>query len=162
MDKETENLFRVGPKEYGERYQDHLLEQYKMYVASAEQNSSLRHSANNFFLTLNTALVSLFGILASSYTGLSKLWLQVMPLAGILICWKWYALIMSYKQLNTGKFVVIHKLEEKLPAALYDYEWDVLKKGDGTKYTPFTHIENQIPKIFILLYIALALISILV
>lgn len=159
--EKEDKLFKVNPTEYGKKYQDHLLEQYKLFVGSAEKNSSLRHSANNFFLTLNTALVSLFGILASSYTALSRLWLLLIPLAGILICLKWYALIISYKQLNTGKFAVIHKLEQRLPAALYDYEWEVLKKGDGTRYTPFTHIENHIPKIFVLLYILLTLIPIL-
>ena len=36
---------------------DILIEQYKIYVDSANQTSSLRAQANTFYLTINTALI---------------------------------------------------------------------------------------------------------
>ena len=35
------------PEEYGEKYQDHLLEQYKLFVATSEQVSERRQNADN-------------------------------------------------------------------------------------------------------------------
>ena len=69
----------------------------------------------------------------------------------ILIVWIaisviFYYLIKSYKQLNTGKFELIHKIEEKLPLNLYAYEWIVLGEGKNkNKYFPFSHIEKRLP-----------------
>ena len=69
-----------------------------------------------------------------------------------------YFLIKSYKQLNTGKFAVIHEIEKHLPLALYKYEWQVLGEGkDKTKYYPFSHVELWIPRIFGILYLALGI-----
>lgn len=40
------------------KYQDHILEQYKLYIASIEQNTSRRNIANSFFLTLHTVIIT--------------------------------------------------------------------------------------------------------
>jgi len=45
--------------------------------------------------------------------------------------------VESYKDLNTAKFAVIHKLEEQLPVALFRYEWHLCGHGkDKDKYVP--------------------------
>ena len=76
----------------------------------------------------------------------------------ISICIIFWYLIRSYKQLNIGKFVVIHKIEESLPLALYKYEWEILGEGkDKNKYYPFSHIELWIPWIFGILYFTLGI-----
>ena len=56
-----DNLFKLSPTEYGEAYQAHLLEQYKLFVESADRISQLRQQANRFFLTINTALLAVLG-----------------------------------------------------------------------------------------------------
>ncbi|MCX6785328.1 MAG: hypothetical protein NTZ18_00560 [Candidatus Komeilibacteria bacterium] len=80
---------------------------------------------------------------------------------GISICIIFWYLIRSYKQLNTGKFSVIHKIEERLPLTLYKYEWEVLGNGkDKNKYYPFSHIELCIPIILGVIYLILGIIFI--
>ena len=70
----------------------------------------------------------------------------------------WYRIIKSYKDMNSGKFKVIHIIEKKLPLALYDAEWSVLGRGEDPKlYLPFTHIEIKIPWIFIIFYLIILL-----
>jgi len=65
-------------------------------------------------------------------------------------------LIRSYKQLNAGKFEVIHEIEKRLPLALYKYEWEILGEGkDKNKYYPFSHIELWIPWVFGIIYAVL-------
>ena len=141
--------------EYGESYQAHLIEQYKLYVESANKISDRRASANNHFLTLNTFLVSLLGVSTlASGTG----FLQVVILvAGILVSVVWFGLIASYRNLNTAKFGVIHELEEKLPARPFASEWERCEHGIGKAYRPLTHVEKWVPLVFVALYVSLGL-----
>ena len=134
--------------EYGSDYNAHLLEQYKLYVQMADNVSSRRQSANSFFLTINTTIVALVGYINASIAEANSFnWL--ISVSGMLLSFLWYRLIRSYKDLNSGKFQVIHKLEEELPSSPYDLEWEQMGKGTNSKlYLPFTHIELFIPWVF--------------
>ena len=58
-------------------------------------------------------------------------------------------MILSFGQLNHGKFEIIQALERKLPARIFTAEWVVLGEGkDPSKYKPFTQTEQRIPWIF--------------
>ena len=82
------------------------------------------------------------------------------PFVGIAICYCWFQIISSYRQLNRAKFKVIHEVERKLPIALFETEWEVLGKGkDKTKYVPISLVERKIPVIFIVLYILIFVMS---
>src|SRR5215218_165181 len=113
-----ESLFKVPAKEYGEHYQNHLLEQYKLYVQMADKISECRQAANNFFLTVNTALIAFLGLVARPDVGSSPdvtvnpplPWVLVVSTAGVVLCYTWYRLARSYKGLNTGKFEVVQRL----------------------------------------------------
>lgn len=139
--------------QYGEHFQEHLLEIYKLYVASAQEVSERRTSANNFLLAVNASLVTLYGVLSSGWGG--GAWHVVVPLAGILVCVAWYVLIQNYRNLNTAKFHIIHEIERHLPAAPFDHEWTIAERGRGRAYTPLSHIERWIPLIFAVLYVTL-------
>lgn len=136
-------LFVSQSKKYGDKYIEHLLEQYKIYTSAAEAISDRRQKANEFFLTLNTGLVTVLGYLI---TNISKD--DIAPLfglgtvAGAAMCYLWYRIVRSYKGLNGGKYKVIHAIERRLPLALYDTEWEMLGRGENKNtYWPFTHIE---------------------
>jgi len=149
------------PEEYGEKYQDHLLEQYKLFVETSQQVSERRQNANNYLLTLNSSLVTLFVVFLSTFG--HHRWNVLIPITGLIVCFLWYSLVDSYKDLNTAKFAVIHELENQLPVALFRHEWWVCghnrKKKDKPVediYVPLTHLERWIPLVFALLYIGLA------
>jgi len=147
----------INEKEYGENYKDHYLEQYKLYVESIEKISDRRQQANNYFITINTAFISLIGLTNQFDLFSNALWIEsILSLVGIMICIVFWYLIRSYKQINTGKFEVIHLIEQSLPLAIYEYEWEVLGKGeDEDKYYPFSHIELVIPWLFGSIYLIL-------
>lgn len=151
------SLFSVPPFEYGPLYHQHLFEQYQLYVESADHISQRRSSTNSFLLTVNASLVTLYGI-ASQLRAVAA-WHLLVPMAGILVCIAWFSLVENYRNLNSVKFQVIHALEKKLPASLYDFEWKLLEKGRGHVYKPVTHIEQWIPVVFALLYIGLIVYS---
>lgn len=148
-----EELFRTNPDEYSDKYVEHLLEQYKIYVQSHEKISERREGANKFFLALNSAVVA----------GISALWgtsstnqfiMSCTGAAAISICVYWYRAIRSYDNLNTGKFKVIHAIERRLPLALYEAEWIALGRGnDPELYVPVSHLERVIPIAFGVLYL---------
>ena len=156
------DLFTNSEKEYGNDYKNHFLEQYKIYLESIEKTSDRRQSANNYFLTANTVLVSILALSFQTDFLKNIFWFKLfIAIIGILFCIVFWFLIRAYKQLNTGKFNVLHKIESKLPLSLYNYEWEVLGKGkDKNKYYPFSHVELLIPWIFGIMYIVLSLIFI--
>ena len=129
----------------------------------ADRISNRRVLANAFFLPINTAILSLIGYLSQTDAHQGLYW--VISIAGVLLCYVWYRLILSYKGMNAGKFEVIHALEQRLPAALYEVEWEVLNEGKNSKvYRPFTEVEMAVPWIFMALYFllpALPLVSLL-
>jgi len=144
-------------KNYGEKYKDHLFEQYKLYVESADKISDRRQNANNYFITINTALITLLGL---SFQIKNIMWIRpLLSFVGIIICAIFWFLLRSYKQMNSGKFKVIHQIEQYLPLALYDYEWKILGEGKNKKiYYPFSHIELLIPLVFGIIHLALGII----
>jgi hypothetical protein len=153
-DTKNESLLSRPASEYGKEFNDHLLEQYKIYVQSAQDVSERRLAAGNYLLTINSSLVTLFGVVLSSFG--NHRWNVVIPITGILACIVWHSLVESYKTLNTAKFAVIHQLENYLPVALFRYEWHVCDYGKTKKYVPLTHLERYIPWLFGTFYVALA------
>jgi len=153
----TPRLIRQTQEEYGASFKADLFEQYKLYVESAEKISERRVAANNYLLTVNAFLVTLYGLVAASR--FDTLWIILVPTAGFLVALTWHRIIASYRDLNTVKFQVIHELEEQMPAALYAYEWHRAEEGRGKAYHPLSHLERWVPIIFMVLYVLLAVIG---
>src|SRR6266567_3262756 len=149
------SLLSVSSAEYGPLYHQHLFEQYKLYVDSADHISQRRSSTNSFLLTVNASLVTLYGL--ASHLRASAAWQLLVPISGLLVSLAWFSLVENYRSLNSVKFEVIHQLEKKLPVCLYRYEWKLLEEGQGKIYKPVTHIEQWIPLVFALLYLGLIL-----
>lgn len=156
MGTDSAHIDRQSKNTYGAEYEKHLFEQYKLYVEMADRISARRMLANSFFIGVHTALIAAFtvlfkeGILLRSFVGIPFI-------AAVILCFIWWRIVYSYRQLNSAKFKVIHTLEARLPVAPYDAEWYELGGGKNPKlYRPITHIENWVPLCFGLLYILLA------
>jgi len=156
-------LFAVDEKTYGRNYKKHLLAQYKLCVEMADKISSRRSTANNFFLSVNTLLITAIGILSrfgSSFATFSLWWIVITSFAGILFCWTWLVTIRCYRNLNDAKFKTINAIEQKLPVAAFDVEWRCLNpENKTTKYPQLTKVERWVPLIFAFLYFVLMLIG---
>ncbi len=140
------------------KYCEHVLEQYKLYVDSANKISDRRNLANSFFLTLHTLLVGIAGFAFKEGTTVVSTLFIIPPLLAVLtLCYAWWRLIKSYRQLNTGKFSVIAEYEKRLPSRPHNAEWNALGDGkDSSLYKPLTEVENLVPLIFGLIYIMIA------
>jgi len=139
----------------GEKYQNAILEQYKICLEMADRISARRGQTNTFFLTLNTAVFTLIGA-AWKFLPDAPPGLLVAPLLVLVVqCMSWFWLVRSYRQLNTAKYLVVGALEERLPASpFYNAEWKALAEGDDKRvYWPLTHVEQWIPPLFAAAYL---------
>ena len=153
-------LFHHTKETYGESFDSSLLEQYKLYVQSAENVSARRVASNRYLLTLNAALVALYGLQSAGFG--QSYWTLLIPVMGVPISLLWCLIIKSHADLNRIKFVdVIHELEKHLPASMYKYEWHLAQEGRGKTYRAVTTLERWIPILFAALHVVLATMIIL-
>lgn len=141
-----------------------LFELYKVMVDSSEALVGRRQGVNTFFLTINGALLTASGVIvqSSGSTRLAAFGILVLALAGALLSGAWRSLIMSFGQLNRGKFRVINAIERFLPVAIYAAEWEALGRGeDKATYRSFTEREIWVPNALIFVHIATAIIALL-
>lgn len=154
-----------------------------MAVEMADRTSARRAGANTFFLTLNTTLAAIVGIVSSArkppphgnLPTFDAFGLVVTSIAGIVLAGVWWLLLRYYRRLNRAKFEVITKLEERLPAQPYTDEWANLHPGEsmdvagGTlslgerlqrwfirvPHREATAVEQVVPFVFIGIYLVL-------
>jgi hypothetical protein len=151
----------VTPRSYHHNeevlFRDAVLEQYKIYVDMADKISARRSLTNTFFLTLNTLIFAFLGVLWKDPppTGPPTPVLIAALVVTLAQSGAWWFIVRSYRQLNTGKYIVIGLLEERLPASPYwAAEWTILGRGkDPRTYLPLTHAEQWVPVVFATTYI---------
>ncbi len=136
-------------------HEHELVDQYKIFLQTSEDLVARRQSVNSFYISVNSALVTLVGVVMSLVEMPSKLYVMAfMCLTGIILDISWINILDAYGTLNGAKMKVIHLMEEKLPVALYDSEWKVMSdKLNNKKYVSFTNSEKRIPRIFETVYI---------
>lgn len=141
---------------FGSEYSKLLLEQYKLYVDSSSKVSDRRGATQTFFLSANTLLATVYGLAVGKESAIGSLGSWLIPLAGVLLALSWLLLIQSYSSLNSAKFRVIEKLEQRLPVQLFTLEWQVIKNSaSGRRYVPLNRIERLIPLTFALFFAGL-------
>lgn len=133
-------------------------ELYKLAVEMADRISARRGIANSFFLTANTVIVAILG---------SQDVRWYLAAAGIVFAAAWWALLKSYRDLNSAKFEIILAMEERLPVRVYGDEWDRLRREPVkfsvrrdalrswlAQYRELGSIERIVPWVFALIYTA--------
>ena len=151
----------MNQEDYGERYQDHFMDQYKLYVEMADRVSQRRDQSNRFHSALLTGLLAVISVVANltnwqTSDHLPAVIFLTVALVGLVICAIWFINVRSYRQLNSSKFKIIHELEEQLPFPCYRKEWDILRPEAGKKrYLQITRIEQFVPFVLSIPYLVL-------
>ncbi|MDR0299544.1 MAG: hypothetical protein LBI13_05610 [Streptococcaceae bacterium] len=131
-------------------------ELYKIYLESIEKISDRRDNANKYFLQVQSAILVLAGLIIQFGGHEKKLLIGGLTLFGLIISIIFWFLINSYKQMNSGKFKVLHEMEQELEIDMYQREWLYLGEGkDKKKYFPFSHVERLVPIVFGVAYIVI-------
>jgi len=149
-------------EEYGEKFHDHLLEQYKLYVEMTDRGTTRRAHTNRLYVSLVSGLLALLSVVVSKddFAGIPTIVFLGVAGLGILLCILWFFTIRDYRQLNSAKFEVINEMEKHLPDQPYDREWEILQRGrDGTRYFGLSKIEQYVSVLVALLFLLLFLFS---
>ena len=150
---QCEGVIANAAATYGPSFQAHLLEQYKVFVESAQKVTDRRITTGNYLLTVNSFLLTVFGVASSQH--LAGFWLAIVPVAGLLVSFTWYALVVFYRNLGASKYKVIHEMENYLPASPFRCEWQSAREERAQRHRGVTHLERVIPLIFAVIYLAL-------
>jgi hypothetical protein len=137
-----------------------LVEQYKVYVNRSNDVSNRRLKTNQFYVSLLSGGIAAIGLLVKpdELTAIQYIGLMIVGIVGVALCVTWFFNVWSYKQLNQGKYQVIHDMEEKLPHACYTDEWNILKHGDANRtYLEHWKVERAVPVVLAIPYLALAI-----
>jgi hypothetical protein len=134
-----------------------LLEQYKIFSESAEALVTRRQNMNSFYISANTALITIGATvfaLSDDHNLLSKLVIVLaLSVPGILLNISWQKILQSYFINNRGKMKILSMMEKHLAVSLYDAEWKAMKnRYSKDRYISFTDSEKKLPRVFILFY----------
>lgn len=153
---------------YGENFQEHLLEQYLLYVEMTDNNIARRGQMNSFYISVVFGLLAAISIFGSKETfsdfqepRFKSITLLAVGILGLALCGVWYNNILSYRQLSSAKFKVIAEMEKYMPFPVYEREWEILKKERTKAYLEQSFIERYIPLILAIPYISLIIYSVL-
>jgi hypothetical protein len=139
-------------------------ELYRVMVDSSEALVARRQGVNTFFLTMNGALLTAIGLIVQNAddTHLGALAVLVLAAAGALLALAWRSLIVSFGQLNAGKFKVINAIEKHLPVSIYDAEWEALERGENPDvYRSFTSREIWVPNALTIVHVIVGIVCVL-
>ncbi len=140
---------------------DPKLALFELYLATAEKVSDRRVQANSWMLSVNSAIVALYGYLQADKlavrTSEKAVWLWAIPAAGALVCVAWMALLTSYRKLNRAKFAVLEQIEADLAFPLFAREREAYRRD---RRRSLSTIETLIPGCFVLLYAAMLVASV--
>lgn len=154
----------TDPKQDQDQEQEQLLEIYKLHAELADRVSQRREGANRLHVSLLLGLmVFLAALMRYGADEVSaEIVLRAVAAIGALLSLTWYAVIRSYRQLNTGKFKTLRELEKELGYAFFTREWEMLAKGRSRKrYWKLTAVETSLPWIFLVLFLILMIFSFL-
>jgi hypothetical protein len=164
-----EDLSRVYNKEnYGEKFHDHLVEQYKIYVEMADRLSARRNQINSFYISVLSSLLALLVLITNkdikqfNDTTFQYFSFLAVGILGLILCIVWYLNIQSYRHLSSSKFKVINELEALLPFPCYEHEWQFIKQDrTHNRYFIQTALEKLVPVILAIPYSGLVIYSII-
>lgn len=136
-----------------------FLELYKLAVEMADRVSSRRGAANTYYLSLQTALVTLIGF-GMPRLSESPWWVSlVVALGGVTLSLAWWMQLRSYRTLKAAKLQVINNLEQHLPVRIFTDEWDALNSppspGPFRRYAELGTPERVVPWVFALAHLTL-------
>lgn len=139
-----------------------LLEQYKFYAGTSGEVSNRRLQTNRFYVSLLSGILVVLPFVfdLDNLTDVRLAAILLIGFVGVALCVLWFLNVWSYKQLNQGKYAVIHEMEQEdeVPYPAYDREWDELDRGENFwTYLEHWKVERVVPWVLAVPYMAMFL-----
>ncbi|KAF0232542.1 MAG: hypothetical protein FD177_2429 [Desulfovibrionaceae bacterium] len=123
-----------------------LVEQYKEYVKSADNLSSRRGQDNKYYITVLSSFVAGTFYLYShqEFSHNKGELVTILGLLGLLLSLSWKQRLISYRQLSSAKYKVLHDMEQHLGFPCFKDEWKHILSAEK-KYKNLTSSEEKLP-----------------
>lgn len=135
-----------------------VVDLYKLGAELADRVSARRSTANAFFLTAQSALITVVTLVLGNQRPDTPVKVAVVAV-GVLLSVAWWLQLRSYRDLNSAKFDVLTGIEKQLPVALFGQEQQRLKKDPVRRwrgrYAELGTSERTIPWLFAVLWMLL-------
>jgi hypothetical protein len=132
-----------------------------MSVEMADRVSARRGQSNQYYLTLQSALLGVPAVLSFGGAEFDPLRGMLLALVGAITSVTWWLQLRSYRDLNRAKFDVINRIErEHLPLQPFNDEWMSLKQDTlptwRARYAELGTVERFMPVAFFVLDVVVA------
>jgi hypothetical protein len=150
----------VNKEDYGDKYNEHLLEQYKLFADSIIRLGERRAQTNRFYISILSGLIVIVSFATSGkmFTEFQSILFATVALLGIVLCIIWRLNIQSFGVTSARRYEVLNEMEEKLPFQTYAKAWSLLQPD--RKYIPMAKVELFIPFVLLIPYLLLLAYSI--
>lgn len=141
------------PEEYGDKFHDHLLEQYKLVRSRIVDVIDDRNSQNRFLLAVLSALLAAPALLLRSHQWGTPLPLVLaaialfFPVLGAVISWHWAKWNVTFGQAIDAGYRELNAMEAYLPAQPFTVEPEYRREIGGGRHkttTAFTILMSHI------------------
>ena len=145
-------------------------DEYRFLAMSTQFLTERRQMAIRTYLTVNTLIFAVLGVLLKEAVFREWLLLVVsisLSAVGVLACWVWYRTLVHYRELIAWRYQELMKMEQEpaLSAAhkTYTREWnEFYSPGSARPKVSFSDLEAMLPQLFIAFYILFAVCIVLV
>lgn len=166
----AETVHKV-PTEYGEKFRDHLLEQYKVVRGRVVDIINDRNTQNKFLLTVLSAILAIpvvyLRTLPQQRDGFSfplMLMMLAFPLVGALVSWHWIRWNRSFGEALGAGYKILKDIEKHLPAQPFTVEEEYRSEVAGGHHRKTTEFTILMARIFFFgnVIVALSVVVVLV
>lgn len=133
-------------------------DEYKFFAESTQYLSERRQTATKTYLSVNSAIFTVFALLFKDYGFRGPNLFVSLPvfIVGLLACWTWYKTIVQYKGLIGWRYGQLIEMEGKIKDSqcMYTKEWEEhFKPRKGKEKFGFSRLEAWLPIVFAGIYI---------
>ena len=143
--------------EYGERYKDHLLEQYKQSVEIVDRLNQRKDQVNRLYVTLVSALVAASSFAIASWPEkhadkLVPLLPVIISLVGMGLGLAWFITLQALERQLHAKIEVIREMELELPFPIHSLEIEKRNKIGSILQFKLPLPDYLLPLVFVLIF----------
>jgi hypothetical protein len=135
-------------------YRNHLLEQHKHFVETTMRYWGHIETANHFFLSLHTIILSGFTYLLTSSVIIPTAVLAMLVIVSCAMALQWLMILRSLQKLNQVRHEIIQEWETNLPARPYQAEYDKLYLDKTPRYLKYFRIQRLYMLIPLLVFVS--------
>ena len=147
-------------EEYGTKYVEHLIEQYKSFVEMKKGFLERKVQKDKFYSSILLGFLAflIYMFRDADFNIMLYFIFIIASITGLLLCYVWYKILSFYRMRSDAHYYILKEMEKFLPFECYRLEKqeidDMVKNFDA-----ITKIEMDVPWIIAIPYIILLIYS---